>query len=282
VEVPALSAEGICHWFANRKVLDDVTLHAQRGSITGILGPNGSGKTTLLRVLLGILVPARGELQLGGVPYSSYRKEKDRPAFARQVALVPQDVSVTFPFRVREVVLLGRLPHLPPPGFFPSPARLGLARPDDEARAEEAMAACDLSALAERPLVTLSGGERRRVFLARALAQDASVLLLDEPTGALDVAQQLTLLGTLRRLAAGGRTIVMVAHDLALVDGVCDQLLLLRQGRPVASGTCADVLTEANLAATFELDIQIAKAQDRNGRERRVFLPGLPSAPRDL
>jgi len=275
---PLLRGVRLHHAFGSTPVLTDVSLEARAGRITGILGPNGAGKSTLLRLLLGVLTPSAGELFLGTTPYAAFRSEEGRRAFARRVALVPQEVSVSFPFRVREVVELGRLPHLPPPGFLPTPARLGLGRQDDERATARALATCDLTELADRPLASLSGGERRRVFLARALAQDAEILLLDEPTGALDVGQQLALQVTLRRLTAEGRAVVAVGHDLSWMDDLCDEVLLLRDGRSVAAGPPAEVLTPRHLEATFGLPFEVASVEAQGRRRRRVFFPTPPAS----
>jgi len=276
-DAPLLRGVGLSWVVHGRAILDEVSVAARPGRILGIVGPNGAGKSTLLRLLLGIISPSRGELFLGDTPYGSLCGQEARRAFARQVALVPQEISVAFPFRVREVVGLGRLPHLPSPGFFPTPARLGLGRPEDEAHTERALRTCSLEALADRPLGSLSGGERRRVFLARALAQDARVLLLDEPTGALDVAQQLALQTTLRALAANGRAIVTVGHDLSWVAELCDDVLLLRAGREIGQGPIEDALTPEALGKTFDLAFEAVTFEDALQRRRRVFFPGLPA-----
>ena len=274
---PLLRGVGLSWAVHGRPILDDVSVAARPGRVLGIVGPNGAGKSTLLRLLLGIISPSRGALFLGDTPYASLRGQEARRSFARQVALVPQEISVSFPFRVREVVALGRLPHLPSPGLFPTPARLGLGRPEDDAHTARALRTCGLEELADRPLGTLSGGERRRVFLARALAQDARVLLLDEPTGALDVAQQLALQATLRSLAADGRAIVTVGHDLSWVAELCDDVLLLRAGRAMSQGPVEDALTPEALEKTFDLAFEAVTFEDAFQRRRRVFVPGLPA-----
>lgn len=193
----------------------------------GVIGPNGSGKTTLLKLLAGIVRPLRGTIHLQGQDVSTFTPHE----VGRRVAYVPQEFHVTFPFTVQEIVLMGRYPH----------RRTGLwhlwgwETREDYLAAEWAMRRLNVMSLAEKPITAVSGGERQRALIARALAQDAAILLLDEPTAFLDLSYQLDICRVLRALTVErGLTIVMVSHDLNLASQYCDRLLLLDRGRVVA------------------------------------------------
>jgi iron complex transport system ATP-binding protein len=259
--VPRLTAENVSFAYGDRDVLRSVSFEVSGGEIVGILGPNGSGKTTLIRCLLGLLRAQTGRVLLDGSDATTY----DRRAFALRVAAVPQEMPTDFPLRVGELVLLGRLPHLPAAG-------LGFERPADLAAAEAALEACGVTALAERSIHEVSGGELRRVFVARALCQGAPILLLDEPTGGLDLRHQLGILDLLRRQARAGAAVLIVLHDLNLAAGVCDRIVLLKDGAIVASGPPNDVLTPRILADVYDVDIQVVAA-DQTGR--RFLIPSL-------
>ena len=222
---------------AGADTLAGVTFRVARGEAVALVGPNGAGKTTLLRALAG-LVPHTGTVLLDGWPVRAF----DARERARRVALVRQQTALGVDFTVREVVALGRAPHV---GWA---ARLGAA---DLAAVEAALAAADLAALAGRSVRRLSGGEAQRVALAQALAQDAPVLLLDEPTAHLDVRHQIDLLARTRALADAGRTVVAALHDLDRAAAFAGRLLVLARGRLVADGPPAAVLTPDLLADVF-------------------------------
>jgi iron complex transport system ATP-binding protein len=226
-------------------VLHDVSVSVDRGSMVGLLGPNGSGKTTLLRVLAGMIRPQSGTVALNGSAVS----EQSRKALARQIAVVPQETHATFDFTVLDMVLMGRFPHL---GAF----ELEGARDFDIARA--ALAATGTTDLERRHFSTLSGGEKQRVVIASALAQEAEVLLLDEPTASLDLAYQFETAALLTRLnRERGTTIVVSTHDLNLAAAFCDRLLLLRHGRVVAQGPTREVLTADTVRAVYGMDADV-------------------------
>ena len=225
--------------------LDDVSLSVTRGSIVGLIGPNGSGKTTLVRLLNGTLVPSRGSVTLDGVPLTTLRRRD----LARRIAVVPQDTHVTFDFSALEIVLMGRYAHL---GAF------ALEGPDDVSIARKALAATGTAALEARPFATLSGGEKQRVVIASALAQSSDILLLDEPTTALDVGFQFEIASLLVRLnREHGTTMVMSTHDLNLAATLCTELVLLKDGRVLANGPTADVLTPSNIRRLYDVDADV-------------------------
>ena len=220
-----LALDGVGFRVDGHAILDDVRLHAVPGQLTALLGPNGAGKSTLLAIAAGDLRPTSGTVSLAG------RALRDWPAraLARRRAVMPQDHAVRFGFGVREVVAMGRLPHPPDP--------------DADARiVDESMAAADVAALATRDVQTLSGGESARTTFARVLAQRTPLLLLDEPTAALDLHHQERLMRAIRALAADGACVLVVLHDLNLAARHADRIVLLDRGRIAADGTPHDVL----------------------------------------
>jgi iron complex transport system ATP-binding protein len=226
-------------------ILKDVSLTLAPGEVLGLIGPNGAGKTTLLRVLAGILKPSGGSLTLVGKPMSSYSTRD----IARVVATVPQTTGADFAFTVREIVLMGRAPHL---------GRFDIEKQHDRDVAEHAMQTMDIASLADRLITTLSGGERQRVFVARALAQEPRILLLDEPTANLDVGHQLDVLSLVHRYAHEQNLAVIAAiHDLDLAARYCDRLVLLHQGKLLAEGQPEAVLGHEHLAQAFEVNANL-------------------------
>jgi iron complex transport system ATP-binding protein len=224
-----------------------------RGDLVGLLGPNGSGKTTMLKLLGGMLRPERGAIALEGRALSEWTRRD----VARKIAYVPQETRAPFDFSVMEIVLMGRFPHLGP---------FALEGPEDLRVAQQALEATGMSAFAARQFHTLSGGEKQRVVIASALAQNPELLLLDEPTASLDVGHQLEVQQLLSRLNAGdagnaGGKVAMVlsTHDLNLAASLCRRLVLIREGRVLASGPTTEVLTPAAVRALYdvEADVQV-------------------------
>ena len=239
-----IRCEGVAVTLGDKRVLDGVSLEVPSGEWLSIVGPNGAGKSTLLRYLTGA-VRGTGSVELDGRPVAGLHR-RDR---ARLLALVPQAPVVPPGVTVADYVLLGRTPHLHP---------LAMEAPGDVAAVHDALAHLDLLDFAERDVATLSGGERQRVLIARALAQAAPIVLLDEPTTALDVGHQqqvLELVDDLRR--AHDLTVVTTMHDLTLAGQYADRLLLLDEGRVVIDGTPAEVLTEEHLAAYYGARVRI-------------------------
>jgi iron complex transport system ATP-binding protein len=220
-------------------------MEVPRGSLVGILGPNGSGKTTLLRLLGGMLTPSAGRITIDGRDLGRLPRRQ----LAREIAVVPQETRLSFEYSVLEVVLMGRYPHLGP---FELEGRADLEI------AREALAATGTLSLEDRAFPTLSGGEKQRVVIASALAQSARLMLLDEPTAALDPGYQIEVAGLLRRLNAEREVTMAVAtHDLNLAAGLCQRLVLLRDGRVLASGPTSEVLTRETVRALYDVEADV-------------------------
>jgi iron complex transport system ATP-binding protein len=225
----------------------DLSFEVKAGETFGVIGPNASGKTTLVRLLSKVVEPSAGRLRLDGADVA----QLSRTQVARQVAVVPQDVPRGVPHTVEELVLMGRYPRAPR-RFFESS--------DDRGAARRAMEAADVLALRETLLDRLSGGERQRVLLARALAQEPRLLVLDEPTAHLDLRYQAECAGLLRRLGREtGLTIVLVSHDLGFAAELCDRLLLMAGGAAVRVGPPESVIEEAVLEAAYGCRVLVDK-----------------------
>jgi iron complex transport system ATP-binding protein len=225
-------------------------LEIPAGAVTAILGPNGSGKTTLLRLLLGVLRPGQGTIHLAGLPQPSYSRRE----LSRMVGLVPQDEHIPFDFSILEYVLLGRAPYLGPlamPG-----------RADTEA-AMEALHTAGLAGMRDRPLPTLSGGERQLVAVARTLAQQPRIVLMDEPTAHLDLSNKGRLLGIMRHLVDKGTTLVLTTHDPNLASLLGGHAVLVRHGQVLDAGPAGAVLTRENLSATYGVPVQVYQLDGR-------------------
>jgi iron complex transport system ATP-binding protein len=234
----------------HRTVLNDLSLDIPAGTITAILGPNGAGKTTLLRIILGLLSPQAGHVQIDGRALASYTRRD----LSRLIALVPQAEHIPFDFSVLEYVLMGRSPYL---GMLDMPGE------DDYRVALDALETLDLSPLTHRPVTELSAGERQLVMLARTLAQQPRILLLDEPTAHLDLGNKGRLLRVLRQLAGRGVTVVFTTHDPEAAISVARYLILMRAGRTLASGLLDDVLTTEHLIATYQVPVRIVRVDRR-------------------
>jgi iron complex transport system ATP-binding protein len=233
-----------------RAVLRGVDLTLRTGDLVALLGANGSGKTTLLRLLSGALMPDAGEVRFDGRPVSDWRRD----ALARRVAVLPQQLDLPDGFRAAELVAMGRAPHA---------RRLFATTVDDERAVERALVDADALDLAGRFPHELSGGERQRVLVAMALAQEPELLLLDEPTLHLDLAHQVALLSSIRRLQAQrGLTVVAVLHDLNLAAAFAPRVVVLHDGRVAADGSITDTLTPVLIERAFGVRMQLARTPD--------------------
>ena len=220
------------------------SLAVRAGEVVGVIGPNAAGKSTLARICCGLLTAFSGDVFLKGEPLQRLTR-RDR---AQRVAFLPQQQPHDLAFTAREVALMGRAPHL---GLWM------LEGPRDLERADSALAEADALDLAGRSVSQLSGGERQRVFLARAFAPDAALLILDEPTASLDLAHQVLLVNALRKRARSGGGALLVLHDLALAGAACDRLVLLLAGRVIAEGAPADVLRPDILSPAYATEVDV-------------------------
>ncbi len=240
----SIVADGISLRLGEAQALDDVSFEARPGEIVGLIGPNGAGKSTLLRVLAGLAQPDAGVVKLGNDPLSDL-KASER---ARCIAYMPQREDA-HPFTALETVLMGRYPHL---------GRFELEGKRDRRMARDAMDRTETARFENRQLDRLSGGERQRVVLARALVQQANVILLDEPSSALDLRHRMSIMETLQEEIEKREVVVVVAlHDVALAGRYCDRLVLMSEGTVDSVGQPADVLTSENLRRVFGVETRI-------------------------
>ncbi|MHB9755302.1 ABC transporter ATP-binding protein [Streptomyces sp. BYX5S] len=251
-----LHVEGVTLSAGARRLVDDVSLTARPGETIGLVGPNGSGKSTLLRAVYRVLRPDAGTVRVAGADAWALPVRH----VARTVAAVVQDAGADVDLTVREVVAMGRAPHK---------RLLAGDTARDAALIDAALTSVDAVALAERPFDRLSGGERQRVLIARALAQQPSLLVLDEPTNHLDIRHQLEILSALRRLPA---TVLVALHDLNLAAHYCDRLYVLRAGAVVAAGPPVEVLTPGLLSEVYEVAAEVA-VHPRTRRPQVTYLP---------
>ena len=240
-----LTLEQASFGYGNQTVIKCVTMHTQPGELLGIIGPNGSGKTTLLRGLSGLVKPSRGKALLNDIPLDKLKRQK----IAQKIALVPQNTVLPELFTAMEIVLMGRTPHL------------GLLSHESDNDTRIVMAAMDTTQtlhLAGRRVNQLSGGEKQRLIIARAITQEAEIILLDEPTASLDINYQVEIFNFLRKLCdEKGISIVAALHDLNLASQYCDRLILLQDGRINRQGTPEQVIKTESVAEVFAADIQV-------------------------
>lgn len=238
----AISGEGVCVELGGKAALREVDLPVMAGEVLALVGPNGAGKSTLLAALAGDLPLASGRILLSGQPLNHWRAEE----LALRRAMLLQQVQLSFPFSVLDVVRMGRAPW----------SNTTASARDDEL-VTYAMSATDVANFAGRKFSELSGGEKARVALARVLAQDTGVLMLDEPTAALDLRHQELVLQVARARAAAGRAVVVVLHDLNLAAGYADKVAVLERGRLAALGAPGEVLTEDVLSRVYQHGIDV-------------------------
>ena len=240
-----LHLEQVAFCYGDQKVIDDLSMDLLPGLFYGILGPNGSGKTTLLDLLIGHRRPSAGQIRYRNRELSSYPRKQ----LAREMALVPQNFYVNFPFRVREIVMMGRYPHIP--RFHPPSA-------EDERIVAEAMSAAQITEYARRFVTDLSGGEKQRVVFARALAQETPLLLLDEATSSMDIHHSIQALNLVaQRVASKKQTALAVMQDINLAGMYCQHLIFMKHGRIVCHGPTQQVLEPDTIRRVFEVETKV-------------------------
>jgi iron complex transport system ATP-binding protein len=241
-----LQAENISFGYEKALVLKNIAFSIQEGDFVALIGPNGSGKTTLLKILLGMISPMEGEVFLDGKPILSYTAMER----AKKIGYVSQEPVFTFPLTVQELVALGRYAH----------SNRFKQRPEDGQAAEDALRQTDSFPLRERKFTTLSGGERQKVLIARALAQTSHLLLMDEPTVHLDIFFQLQILNSLKEICREKKsTTVAVLHDLNLISLFADKVLLLKSGELLSFGKVEEVLNESSIKEAFGVEVATRK-----------------------
>jgi len=245
-----LKVDDLSFSYGKSRLIEDITFTVRKGELFGIIGPNGSGKSTLLKLLSNIISKDGGEISLLGKKLDEYQRKE----LAQVLAVLPQSTEIDFDFSVKEVVEMGRHPYLK--------NWQGISQADKRV-IERALRLTNIVSLADESINSISGGERQRVLLARALVQEAELLLLDEPTSALDINYQLEIFDLLAKLSKEGATIVVVLHDLNLASQYCDRLLLLNQGKVNTIGNPDKVITYDNIKSVYGCDVEIDNSARR-------------------
>ncbi|MEN6475059.1 MAG: ABC transporter ATP-binding protein [Syntrophaceae bacterium] len=244
-----ISADSLGFGYGREPFMQGLSLGIPAGSICAVLGPNGSGKTTLLLLFLGLLMPKSGSVTVAGIDTTAGRER-----LKRYIGLVPQDESIPFALSVFEYVLLGRAPHL---GLLQQPGS------EDRAVAMAALEQVGIAHLKHRPVTALSGGERQLCMVARVIVQDPRILLMDEPTSHLDLANTRRILAMMRLLKSSGKTVVFSTHDPNAATAVADQVVLLHQGSLMSVGRPKDVLNDHTLSAVYGVPVEVLTVDGR-------------------
>jgi iron complex transport system ATP-binding protein len=257
--MPLISGQNIYFRYDETSVLNDLFFTIEEGQVAAIIGPNGSGKTTLLKIINGLLLPNSGQMLLDAKETTQWHRKE----IAKTVAIVPQENPAIFSFYAEEIVLMGRFPHL---------SNFTFEEKKDYRIVQEAMEKTDTVALASRRFDELSAGERQRVLIARALAQEPKILLLDESTVFLDLKHQVQFLSLLRQLnREQNLTVIFVTHDINLASQNADQIILLYCGKNYAIGKPAEVITAANIKEVYDVDVLVDQ-NPQNGLPRMTLL----------
>ena len=243
-----IACGGLSVRLGGRRVLESVSLKVAPGVLVGVIGPNGAGKSTLLRAMLGLVQPDAGGVTIDGSPIGMLPRQE----LARRVAYLPQGQTIHWPLSVERLVSLGRLPHLAP---------MSRMADRDRAAIERALMRTDVAQFRDRVATELSGGERARVMLARALAVEARGLIVDEPLASLDPGHQIDVMALLRREAEAGALVIVVLHDLTTAARYCDRLVLLDGGTVIADGSPVEVLTAERLQSVYGISARIERGE---------------------
>lgn len=239
-----LTTQGLTVSYGDKVIIPELDLRIKRGKITALIGPNGCGKSTLLKTLSRINAPSRGQVLLHGKPLRSYQDK----LLAQKISLLPQVLQNPEGISVRQLVEYGRSPYL---------SHWGKLKEEDHVAVEQAMLETGVSEFALRPLESLSGGQRQRAWIAMVLAQDADIVMLDEPTTYLDLSYQIELMKLMQAMNKKGKTIIVVLHDLNQACRYCDELVVLKAGELVCQGSPNEVFTQSLLQEVFSLDARI-------------------------
>ncbi len=244
-EHPLFLLTDLCFAYRQNRVFENIDLQLQSGKFYGLIGANGSGKSTLLELLMGTLSPLSGIIRYKDKTLANYSRQE----LATKLALVPQHFSMDFEYRVRDVVLMGRHPHIP---------RFSLPSGHDNEAVEQAMETMDINHLQNRHIIALSGGELQRVVMARALAQETEVLILDEATSNLDIQHTIGIMQVMRkRVAEKGLTVIAAIHDLNLAAAFCDDCIVLKEGHIFANASVQEIFTSDLLQSVFSVEATI-------------------------
>ncbi len=245
----ALAAKNISYKYKKNRVLENISFFVQKGEFFIVIGPNGSGKTTIAKIIAGIIKPEKGRVKISGLNIDNYSVKK----LAQKIAFVPQDIPIDFPFGVKEIAFMGRYPHN---GFF------GIETEKDMEIVKQAMEFTAVASLADRKLSSLSGGEKQRVFIASAICQQSEIIILDEPTAALDLSHQIHIMDLLCKLKKKENlTIIMISHDLNLAAMYGEKILLLKNGKIAKIGAPSEVMTKPILESIYECELIVNKSE---------------------
>ncbi|MBX7490301.1 ABC transporter ATP-binding protein [Helicobacter turcicus] len=246
-----LKIENLSFYYENNHILKNISFKAKAGELWGLMGPNGSGKTTFLKCIMALLKPASCNIFINGENYHSITTAK----MAKLIAYVPQEHKPPFPFSVKEIVLMGRSPHMG--GIF------GLKKAD-YGSAYEAMELLGILDIAERPVTSLSGGQRQLTLIARSLAQNAPIMILDEPTSALDFHNQISIWRILKKVSNLGKLVIACSHDPNHLLWFANRTLVLKNGEIIASGETQSIITPQILKEVYNSEYSISKVNDKN------------------
>ncbi|MGB3340915.1 MAG: heme ABC transporter ATP-binding protein [bacterium] len=235
-----------CFSYNTKEVLQDISFSLEQGEFLGIIGPNGAGKSTILRLICGILKPAKGSIMIFGETIERI----ERKQLAKKIAFVPQETHFALNFSVEDIVMMGRYPYL---RVFQRENKI-----DYEAR-DHALEYANVQPFGKRMINSLSSGERQRVVLARALAQEPTILILDEPTSHLDLHHQYAIMELLKKFNKEGMSIIVVNHDLNLASLYCERLILMHQGKVFKQGNPGELINERTLKEVYQIDVKVIK-----------------------